>query len=140
AARPGGGAARIRGARAGWRRPYRRGRSPRAPPRAPAACRPAGPRRTRSSRFRLLPLPRLVRVHAVVLPAPLDREPERAPPGWEPGLELRTSVREAQPAEAEHRRLPEPAQRGGMHAAGGVPHVVRQVDLRGLAEVAHGER
>ena len=40
-----------------------------------------------------------------------------------------------QASRAEHRGLPEAAQRGHVHAARGVAHVVGQVDLRSLAEI-----
>ena len=53
----------------------------------------------------------------------------RASPAAGAGRSAARPPAQAQPREAEDRRLPEPAERGGVHAAGGVAHVVGQVDL-----------
>src|SRR6516225_3153530 len=53
---------------------------------------------------------------------------------------LRPLVGEAQASKAEHRGLPKCAESSDMNAASRVPHVVRQVDLRCLPEMALRQR
>src|SRR5690606_28818080 len=72
--------------------------------------------------------------------APPDPEAQGAPPGGEMRIERGPAADEAGAGEAEHDGLPEAAERRGMHAAGGVPHVVGEVDLGRLTEVALGGR
>ena len=55
-------------------------------------------------------------------------------------MKLRSVLGEAQAGKAECRRLPQPAHRRCVDAARCVPHVVGQVDLGGLAEIALCER
>ena len=51
---------------------------------------------------------------------------------------LRSILTDAQTGKAEHRGLPEPAKGSGMNAAGGVSHVVCQVDLCRLPKIPLG--
>jgi hypothetical protein len=51
---------------------------------------------------------------------------------------LEPSPRKAQAGEAEHRGLPEAAEGGHVNAACGVAHVIGEVDLARLPEIALG--
>src|SRR5690242_4967377 len=55
-------------------------------------------------------------------------------------FEHRSVGSELEPCQAEHRRMPEPAERAGMDTAGGVAHGVRQIDARRLTKVTFCER
>src|SRR6266545_3967889 len=68
--------------------------------------------------------------------APLDREAQRTPGRGQVRVAAKPGGRRADTAKAKHRGLPQPAQRGDMHASGGVAHGVVEVDRRGLMKVA----
>src|SRR6516164_4835746 len=69
--------------------------------------------------------------------APPLKSHRQAAPAWgQVWSMLRPLVDETQASKAEHRGLPKSAESSDMNAASRVPHVVRQVDLRCLPEIA----
>src|SRR6516162_6374006 len=69
--------------------------------------------------------------------APPLKSHRQAAPAWRQVWSmLRPLVGETQASKAEHRGLPKSAESSDMNAASRVPHVVRQVDLGCLPEIA----
>ena len=76
-----------------------------------------------------------LQTHPQQAASPLHGKCHFGPARKQMGVKDNAVLTHAQARNTEHRCLPEAAKSGHMHAAGGITHVVRQIDLCGLAEI-----